>query len=309
VPAAIREKFLAVDDRLPDGYRLEYRPGLLAKGKLHYVNKASGIDIWRDCFVLQSNQATTPDDIWQGSSLKPLAPPTEQQPDDTGQFADLSSELARDKSYAIFARQLKDHLYREASLNLFECAAIEETSKPDESEADFRNRLAPTLNDRLAAEKQKLEAKYEPKFSKLDVQIRAAQTKLSTQRWQFFARLGTALWVIVDNIMAAMGKNLPGRRRSLDPAIRAMATETGQQSNAKALVENAQQEKNRIQQQHDDELKQLEASLGATSLKIAPLELKPQKSDVEVSDVSLVWLPMRISAAGAAEPVYRATSS
>jgi hypothetical protein len=192
---------------------------------------------------------------------------------------------------------------------LLKCESVEGASKPDESEADFRSRLLPTLNEQLAAEKAKLEDKYAPKLSKLDVQVRTAQTKLSTQRWQFFARLGTALWVIIDNIMSAMGRNLPGRRRSLDPAIRSMATETGQQSNAKALLENAQQEKNRLQQQHDDELKQLETSLSATGLKIEPVEIKPQKGDIEVSDVSLVWLPVRINSAGAAESVYKTTDN
>jgi hypothetical protein len=307
VPAGISEKFLAISDRVPDGYRLEYRPGLLAKGKVHFANKASGVDVWRDVFVLQSIQSTPPDDIWQGASINPQAPATDAQPDSSAQFAELPSELARDKSYTIFARQLKDHLYREASLKLLKCESVDGTSKPDESEADFRSRLLPTLNEQLVAEKTKLEDKYAPKLSKLDVQVRAAQTKLSTQRWQFFARLGSALWVIVDNIMSAMGKNLPGRRRSLDPAIRSMATETGQQSNAKALLESAQQEKNRLQQQHDDELKQLETSLSATGLKIEPVEIKPQKGDIEASDVSLVWLPMRISSAGVAEPVYVAT--
>ena len=104
-----------------------------------------------------------------------------------------------------------------------------------------------------------------------------------------------------------MGKNLPGRRRSLDPAIRSMATETGQQSNAKVQLEIAQQEKNRMQKQHDDELKQLETGLSPVGLKIEPFDLKPQKGDIEVGDVSLVWLPVRISSAGAAEPVYLAT--
>ncbi len=309
VPAAIREKFLTVDDRVPAGYRLEYRPGLLGKGRVHFVQKANGIDVWRDYFILQANQSTPPDDIWQGASINSQALAIDDQPDDGGQFADLPSELARDKSYPIFAQQLKDHLYREASLKLFQCAAVEETSKPEESEADFRNRLAPTLNDRLAAEKQKLEARYEPKLAKLDLQVRAAQTRLSTQRWQFFARLGTALWVIIDNVMAALGKNLPGRRRSLDPAIRSMATETGQQSNAKIILESAQQEKNRLHQQHDDELKQLETSLSPGGLKFEAIELKPQKGDIETSDVSLVWLPLRVSAAGAAEPVYATTGS
>jgi hypothetical protein len=307
VPAGINEKFLAITDRVPDGYRLEYRPGLLAKGKVHFVDKADGVDVWRDVFVLQSIQSTPPDDIWEGASINPQAPSTEGQPDSSGQFAELPSELARDKSYTIFARQLKDHLYREASLKLLKCESVNGTSKPDESEADFRSRLLPTLGEQLAAEKVKLEDKYAPKLNKLDVQVRTAQTRLNTQRWQFFARLGSALWVVVDNIMAAMGRNLPGRRRSLDPAIRSMATETGQQSNAKALLESAQQEKNRLQQQHDDELKQLEASLSTTGLKIEPVELKPQKGDIEVSDISLVWLPMRISSAGAAEAVYLAT--
>src|SRR5262249_8482808 len=107
---------------------------------------------------------------------------------------------------------------------------------------------------------------------------------------------------------AMMGKNLPGRRRSLDPAIRSVATETGQQSNAKAVLESAQQEKNRLQQQHDDELKQLESNLSAAGLKIVPFELKPQKGDIELTDILLLWLPVRISSAGSAEPVYRASS-
>jgi hypothetical protein len=88
-----------------------------------------------------------------------------------------------------------------------------------------------------------------------------------------------------------------------------MATGTGQQSNAKAVWEAAKQEKDRIQQQHDDELKQLETNLSPTGLKIEPFELKPQKGDVEASDVSLVWLPMRVNPSGAAEPVFRTSET
>jgi hypothetical protein len=307
VPAGIHEAFVVVSDRVPDGFRLEYRPGLLATGKAHFVRKADGIDVWRDYVVLQSFQSTPPDDIWQGSVIAQQAPATDEKPDDAGQFANLPSELARDKSYPIFARQLKDHLYREASLKLWKCDALEAVSKSDESEADFRNRLSPMLESRLASERKLLDEKYAPKLAKLDTHVQAAQTKLSTQRWQFFAVLGSMLWVVVDNVMAAMGKNLPGRRRSLDPAIHSVATETGQQSNAKVLLEAAQREKSRLQQQYDNELKQLEESLTASGLKLESFELKPQKGDIETSAVSLAWLPMRINSAGAAEPVYQIT--
>jgi hypothetical protein len=308
VPAGIRETFLSVSNRVPDGYRLEYRPGLLAKAKVHFLRKADDVDVWQDCFVLQTVQSTPASDIWQGAALAQQLPSTDDQPDDRGQFADLPSELAREKSYSVFARQLKDHLYREASLKLLMCEALDATSKPDESETDFRKRLAPTLGDRLTAERAKLDASFAPKLAKLDARVRTAKTKLSTQRMQFFARLGAMLWVVLDTIMSAMGRNLPGRRRSLDPAIRSVATESGQEANAKVTLESAQQEKDRLQQQYDEALKQLEASLSADGLKIDPLELKPQKGDIEVSDVSLAWLPFRISAA-AAEPVYLASDA
>ena len=53
VPAGIREKFLAVSERVPDGYQLEYRPGLIGKVKVHFVRKADGTDVWQTCFLLQ----------------------------------------------------------------------------------------------------------------------------------------------------------------------------------------------------------------------------------------------------------------
>ncbi len=309
VAAGIREKFLAISDRVPDNFKLEYRPGLLGKGKVHFVRKADCIDVWRTCYLLQPIKDTPPDDIWQGAAVAEKAAATEDQPDDRGQFLDLPAELSRDKSYTIFLRQLKEHLYREMSLKLWQCEALDATSNPGEQEADFRNRLAPTLIERLAAERDKVEKTYAPKLTKVETQIRAAQTKLSTRRWQFFAKLGTMLWVVVDTIMAAMGKNLPGRRRSLDPAIRSVATETGQQSNAKAVLESALQEKARLEQQQQDELKQLETNLTPAGLKVEPFELKPQKGDVEADEATLVWLPFRISPAGASEPVYQSSDA
>ena len=309
VPAGITERFLAINDRVPDSYRLEYRPGLAGKGKLHFVQKANGVDVWRDVFVLQVFQSTLPDDIWQGASVSSAAPATEAQPDSSGLFADLPAELARDKSYTVFGRQLKDHLYREGSLKLLQCEDLEALSSPDESEADFRKRLEPQLPTILAAKKAALQDKYDKKLRDANQKVQIAESKVSAQRWKFFSRIGMALWVVVDNIMAALGKNMPGRRRSLDPAIRSMATETGSQSNAKVILENAKQDRDREQKKYDDELNQIETGLTVAGLRVTPLELKPQKGDIEVSDVSLVWLPMRISPAGAAEPVYQVADS
>jgi hypothetical protein len=304
LPAAIEERFLPINERVPDGFQLEYRPGLLGKCKLHFVRKTEGVDVWRDRSVLQTMHEAPPDDVWDGALVHTTELATEDQPDDRGRFADLPAELAREKSYGVFARHLRDHLYRDESLQLWKCASLDETSRPEEDESSFRSRLAPLLEQRRRAEREKLEKSHAAKLADAEDKIRRAQSRLSTQRWQFFARVGGAIWVVADTVMSALGKGLPGRRRSLNPALNSAVTERGQQSNAQLEVDKAVQDRERLEQEYQEALARLDAQFSPSSVKIEPIELKPHKSDIDVDKVSLVWLPWRVDASGRAEPVY-----
>jgi hypothetical protein len=268
------------------------------------VRRGEGIDVWRKCFVLQTVHDTPPDDVWDGAYVYQCDLITEGEPDAAGRFAELPSEFTRDKSYGVFARHLREHLYRDESLKVWKCAAPHECSHVDEGEADFRARLAPLLAERLTAERERLEKLHAAKRSDAEARLSRAEARLSTQRWQFFARLGSILWVIADTALSVMGRGLPGRRRSLDPAFRSAASERGQQSNAQVSVDRAQAEIEQLEQDFQDELKRLEARFNPEAVSIESFELKPQKGDIEVDGVSLVWLPWRISATGQAEPVY-----
>jgi hypothetical protein len=302
--AAIDEQFLKIHQRIPDGYQLEYRPGLLGRCKLHFNRKSQDVDLWRECSVLQTVRDTPPDDVWEGALVSSQDLATEDQPDDRGRFADLPAELAREKSYGVFTRHLRDHLYRNQSLKLWKCALLGETSRPEEDEAGFRGRLGPLLQQRLIAASEKLEQSHAEKLADADDRIRRAQSRLSTQRWQFLARLGGVIWVVADTVMSALGKGLPGRRRSLNPALNSAVTERGQQSSAQLDLEKAIQDREQLGQEFQESLTKLEVDFSPGSLNIEPIELKPQKSDIDVAKVSLVWLPWRIDANGRAEPVY-----
>jgi hypothetical protein len=304
LPAAIPERFATIAERVPDGYRLEYRPGLLGTCKLHFARKSDNVDVWRECYVLQTIHDTPPDDIWDGAFVYPREIATEEHPDDRGRFADLPSEFAREKSYAIFARHLREHLYREESLKLWKCTALGEVPRHDEEVDEFRARLAPLLEQRLQSEREQLDRSRAAKLADADDAIRRAQARLSTQRWQFLARVGSAVWVVADTIMSAVGKGFPGRRRSLNPALNSVVTERGQQTNAQLSLDKALQEKERVEEEFRDRMKNLDVELSPSRVKIEPFEIKPQKSDIEVDKISLVWLPWRINAAGSAEPIY-----
>jgi hypothetical protein len=309
LPAGIREAFLPVVERVPDGYKLEYRPGLLGSGKVHFMRDDDGINHWRDCHLLQPMHETPPDDIWDKSRELSQRLATDRAPDPAGVFAMLPGELAREKSYAIFGRQLEEHLYRESTLDLMQCKLVDCISKPGESKADFLMRLELEAKRKCEQSREDIEKQFAKKLSKLEDDIKTAKVNVSTQRWQFFARLGGVFWVIIDTVLTAFGKGLPGRRRSLDPAFRSAATGHGQQARAQVSLDSALEQKRRFENEHQQNLKELDAKYAPSNLRLESLEIKPRKSDVEIDRVSLVWLPYRVDDRGAAEPVYEILSA
>jgi hypothetical protein len=304
LPAGIPEKFALMKLPANEGDRIEYRPALLGHGKVHFVRKADGIDVWRERRLMKVIGDMRPTDMWQGALAIENSFRFDNQPDQRGEFAVLPSEFAREKSYSAFPRSLRDHLYRDEKFQMWRCEALSETSRGDEDEAAFRSRLGPLLEQQLRHEREKLENAYAKKLADADAKIERAESRLSTQRWQFFARAGRLAWAVADTAASAIGRGLPGRRRSLDSALGSAASERGQQSNAQMNFDKAVEEKARLQDELQDKLAAVDSDFDPKLAKIEAIELKPQKSDIEVDEVSLVWLPFRIDSAGNAQPIY-----
>jgi hypothetical protein len=249
-------------------------------------------------------QGATTDDAWAGAV--PLSEETilEDSPDDRGQFAPLPPELSREKSYSLFVRHLKDHLYREESLTLLRCPLVDACSRPGEGEEGFRARIAPAVSSRLQIEKEKLERQYAGRLADVEAAIKRHHTRLRTQRWQFWAKLGNIIWVIVETVLRATGKGRRGRPRSAEAAFRQAATEHGQQSTAQLTLEQAEQEKTRLEVELREKRDSLEKQHDAATLELEPLRLSPRKGDIEIGQVALLWLPWRVDDAGVAERVY-----
>jgi hypothetical protein len=302
--ANIRERFLPIESLVGEESGVEYRPALAGSGKARFVDKASGIDEWREYHFLQLNLADSPDDIWDDAREFAERIACDSQPDDRGQFAALPSELARDKSYGIFRRQLEEHLYRNAALKLMRCGLVDRSSNPGESESDFRTRIAPLAAEKLAAERTRLEQQFDKKLATLETNIKKAEARVSSQRWQFFARLGTMFWVIADTVLSVLGKGLPGRRRSLDPAFRSVATERGQQANAQVGLEKLLADKETLAADREKALADLAVAYNPESLALDALSIKPRKMDIEIDGVALAWLPYRLHADSDPTPLY-----
>jgi hypothetical protein len=308
LPAGVHEVFLPVADRVPPGYRLEYRPGLLGRGKVHFVRAQEGIDEWRECYWLQGLNKALPNDIWEGASMfrEPIA--TEPGPEDDAAFGELSAELAREKSYAIFGRQLADHSYREMKLELWKCELLGQSSRPGESEADFRKRMAPLAREKHEAERRRLEQQFANKISSLESRIQAAGARVAAQRWQFWTRISGFFWLLVETALRLKGMGRRGRPRSPEVAIRGMASERGQQVTAQASLDRLLADKRALEEERDRTLTELDDKYQPEKLPLEPLVLKPRKTDIEIDRVVLAWLPHRVAAEGQAEAVFAVPS-
>jgi hypothetical protein len=309
LPAGIRDTFLPVVVRVPDGYRLEYRPGLVGSGKVHFTRASEGIDVWRECHLLQTMRETPPDDIWDGSEEFAERFAGETEPDASGTFAALPTELAREKSYGIFGRQLEEHLYREAKLELMRCELVDCSSKPGESKSDFQMRLEPLASTKRDAERRRLEKQYATKLASLDSRIKSAEARVNTQKWQLWTRISGVLWVLVETALRFMGHGRAGRPRSPEVAMRGMATERGQQVSAQAGLDKLLDEKKSLDTERDTAFAELDGKFDPKKLPLEVMVLKPRKSDVEVDRVSLVWLPFRVDGTGRAVAAYQLSLS
>ena len=309
LPAAIREQFAAVSGRVPDGYQLQYRPGLFGKGKLHFVQTSGGIDVWQDRVLVQPVRDTPPDDVWDGAANLSESPAFDAKPDESATFAELPTELARDKSYPIFQRQLSDHLYRTASLDLWACEPLDQSSKPGEKQEEFRARLATQAGAARDAERAKVTNTYAPKLAAADAEVAKQQAKASSEKWQFFAKLGSVLMVIADMFLRAKGMGARGRPRSASTAFGQVAKEHGDQAIVQAGLDKALDDKQRLEQARDQALADIDVKYKIDSLPLTQSQVKPRKGDIAVDHVLLLWLPYRVDATGKSEAVFQLPSS
>jgi hypothetical protein len=169
--------------------------------------------------------------------------------------------------------------------------------------------LQPLVLLRREEQRQRLEQPFTTKLANLEGRIQIAQSKVSAQKWQLWSRVAGVAWVLAEGAMRLKGIGRRGRPRSAGVAVRGVATERGQQASAQASVDKLLSEKQALEQQHASQIADLNAKYDTQRLTLEPLELKPRKSDIEIDQVALVWLPWRVDLEGHEAPVYRAPSA
>jgi hypothetical protein len=287
VPPGIEEVFLAP----PPGTAaaVVYRPALLGRATVHYVDAKSGLDAWQTVTLLGGFEPNA--GAWSGAADVPAVEGA-SIPMANAAFLPLPDAAARATAYRAWSRALESYLHKERKLTLWRSTRFGLWSRPGESRGELGRRLSEQARAARDEAVAKMQAKYAPKVAALTERIRRAEQRVDREDEQYRAeKTQTAISIGTTILGSLFG------RRARSGATTAMRG-AGRAAQQKADVERAREDVAALRTQ----LQELEASLGEEIRRIATehekvdadveeVAIAPRKSDISVDRVALAWVP------------------
>jgi hypothetical protein len=294
------------------GNRLLYRPALLGRARLHFVAKRNGVDLWRQEAALAPTAEFGKDPWIEAERLigSDLSLQGEKHPG--GTFASLPSAAASAKNYRLWTRSLKNRLYRSHSLSIWKCPALKTVSKQGESERDFRARLSQFAREHRDLAVEKLRKKYAPKLARLQERIRKAEQKVEQQKTQYQSqKIQSVISIGATLLGAVLGRKSStiGRATTAARGVGRAAREKSDIGRAEDSLEMLQEKLIELESEFESEVESLEDKLDLESLQLKEVRITPRKSDIEVTDLALLWIPWRVDRDGIASPLNQSWAS
>ena len=299
LPPDVVPVYVPVGRKVPRDAKIVYRPAVLGRARLHYVDSKASVDAWQKVVRLLPISDKVPADVWEDCEERdPEQFETESSPAADASYSELPVELSRAKSYAGWSKTLKDALYRDAVLTLLTAPDLKESSRPGETEGDFRVRLSQAARERRDTEVERLRGQYASKLNSLEDRIKRAEQKRAKEAEQASSAKTGAM---ISAGMAAIGAlfsrkklsstNLGKAATSMRAATRA-SEQAGDVARAEETIESLKKQQEAINAELDSRARSIQDSYASETIKLESREISPRKSDIAVDQVTLCWLPM-----------------
>lgn len=249
---------------------------------------------------------------WDNAERIALDPSTlERTPRDGGSFAPLPDAASKAKNYAAWTKALQKWAVTNETVTLLTSPEFKETSKPGESERDFRIRLQVLAHEKRDGAVDKLRAKYATKFTTLQDKIRRAEQAVQREQAQASqAKMDTAISVggAILGAIFGRGKISATTISKVGTAARGAgraAQQSGDVTRANESVEALRAQYADLEATLQGEIDTLGASYDAQQEALTTTVVKAKSGDVQVPLVALVWVPYLRDTAGMALAAWR----
>jgi hypothetical protein len=231
---------------------------------------------------------------WENADEVSIAP--DDMEDDPGDeeaiFGETPRELSTVRKLKALKKDYSDYLYHEQRLSLLYHPKLKVYSRPDESERQFKIRVAQAAREKRDAEVDKLKSRYQTKLDRLAKRLEREEVELEEDKAEYSARKQEEMVSGAETVLGIFG--IFGRRKSISSAM----TKRRMTTKAKLDVKESEEEIARLQK----EIEEMEAELKEEAQAIADrwdemlddletYEVKPRRSDVDVEMAAVAWLP------------------
>jgi DNA primase len=215
----------------------------------------------------------------------------------TGTFASLPAALAGPKGYAALGSALKSYLARTSKLVVFSAPAIDAVSRPGESEAEFRVRIAQRAKEWRDEELDRVRDRYAARITSLTDRIERARQKVEKEKaeaqnksLQTYVSIGSAVLGALLGRKMASSTTIGRAATSMRSASRA-ARQQADVAHAAESLATLEERRQTLEDEVADELERIRLETAPERLALEEIDIPARKTDIAVEDVVLAWVP------------------
>ena len=294
-PPGLTEVFLPVPEPTgPERGPVVLRPALLGLAALHYVRASLDVDIWQDVAVLAPVSEATETDPWSEARELERVPDVDRPAPDPALYGEFPARAFGAQQRRRWPAQLKAWLYRERPLRLYRIPALKLTSRPGESEAEFRVRAREEARKSRDEAVEKVRDGYRRKVEAIDRRLATARERLDRETSQYESqRLQSAVSVGSTILGALLGKRTVTSSKAATAArqVGRAATQKDDVERAERAIAELTEQLADIEIELSERLDGVRAEWAVDRLEIEEVRLPPRKSEIGVDLVALAWDP------------------
>jgi len=286
----ISQYFIPLNKNEVDIENIAYHPYILGGATLTFSQKQSGMDLVKDVvFITPVTDNPVPVD-WQIAreiDLK-FSEILKDPAMENSYFVQPPAVVNKSEKYDDWKKDFILWLSQTNKITLYKDPLTQTLSRPGESEKDFRIRIGQKVRENRDESVDKLRKKYAPRLAAIEEKIGRAKQKMNLENDQVKQQnVQTAISIGTSLLGAFMGRR---RTSNLARGISRSMKEKKDVQYAKESLDSLNQQLLNVQSEFESEV----SSLNTKSNQQDALEsilLKPNKSDISIKLLSLVWYP------------------
>ena len=210
--------------------------------------------------------------------------------------------LCSSQEFEDLSDQLEDFFYRHFREHVYRCELVkgEKAGSKAEAMTYFRDLLREMRDE----QNDKLRDRYEDKVKSLEKKIRTAEAKLAREKSQSRT---SAISAASSFAGALIGAFLGGRRTRATTVTRGLGYAAQQHQDvrlAQEAIDRLERERKQLWNELQTDLRELGETYDLQNVSMEVIEVAPRKSDLEVNQTMILWLPWRRDSQGDESPLY-----